>query len=440
MSEATRPADRRNGLNSIMRNVAWLIGGKGFGAICSLVYLALLSRSLGLKDFGHFSLIFGTAQALVALTSFQTWQTIVRYGAAPVHDRQWDQFGRLVWFCASIDLLGVALGCLVAVVVFFGFGDALSLNPEYTVMAFWFVCALLISRMTTPTGVVRGLDRFDIGSYVEAIVPAGRLIAAGAIVLTGPSVARFLLAWAFFDLVSGFLYWVAARKVAPQALRFGNFGRWSEALVENPGIRSFFAMTFASAALDALFKQGPLLAVGYFLGTSAAGLYRLADQLAQGISRFAQLIARAVLPEFARATARDDRGDFGKLVQQVSIMAASGGAIVTLLAVVAGQWLLVLVGGEQFAKGAPILLPLVIASSFELAAVSFEPLLLSTGHAIKAVAARAVSIGALAAAFLLFVSEGVMIASWAVPIGMALSSAGMAIAVNRVLRTMRDEP
>ena len=100
---ALRP--RRSGLANILKNLGWLLGGKGFGALCSLIYLAVLSRSLGLKEFGHFSLIFGTGQALVAVASFQTWQTLVKFGAAPVHVQDWARFGRLAWLCGAIDCL-----------------------------------------------------------------------------------------------------------------------------------------------------------------------------------------------------------------------------------------------------------------------------------------------------------------------------------------------
>ena len=64
-------------LGRLFANTAWLVGGKGFGAVCSLIYLAILTRSLGVKEFGHFSLIFGTSQALVALAGFQSWRVVV---------------------------------------------------------------------------------------------------------------------------------------------------------------------------------------------------------------------------------------------------------------------------------------------------------------------------------------------------------------------------
>ena len=98
---STGPADiKRGGLPTIAANLAWLLGGKGFGAVCSVIYLAILARSLGLKEFGHFALIFATGQALVAIASFQTWQTIVKFGAPYVHAKEWDKFGRLAGLCA----------------------------------------------------------------------------------------------------------------------------------------------------------------------------------------------------------------------------------------------------------------------------------------------------------------------------------------------------
>ena len=68
----TDQLDGKGPIRRILSNIGWLLGGKGFGAVSSLLYLAILSRSLGVKDFGHFALIFGISQAVCALASFQT--------------------------------------------------------------------------------------------------------------------------------------------------------------------------------------------------------------------------------------------------------------------------------------------------------------------------------------------------------------------------------
>lgn len=424
---------RRGGLLNILKNVAWLMGGKGFGAVCSIAYLAILSRSLGMKDFGHFSLIFATGLALVALVSVQTWQTVVKFGAEPSRRKDWRSFGRLIWLCGAIDVSGALVGTLVAFVVYYGFGGALDLNPEFIDMAFWFNVALLWSRMTTPNGIVRVLDRFDLGTYVEAVVPAGRLIASLLIILLGPTVGRFLFAWAFFDLLTGILYWVVALRLVPSALNHDTFGHLRQTLSANPDIPKFFGITYVSSTLDALYKQGPVLAVGALLGTSAAGLYRLADQLGQGIGKLSGMLTRAIFPEFAVVHTTQAIELFRKLVRQMTFIAALGGIVVTLLAIFLGQPLLTLIGGEAYTAGAVILIPLAVAASFELASVAYEPMLYSTGYAQYPLIIRLIAVAVLGLGILILIPLGTIGVGIAVASGMAVLWVLMSVTVWRVM-------
>jgi len=417
----TQAAAPRRGLSNIIANLGWILGGKGFGALCSLGYLAVLSQSLGVRGFGHFALIFGTGQALVAIMGFQTWKTLVRFGAPSVHRQDWPRFGRLVWLCGTIDAAGAVVGAGLAWVIYYGFAEALDLNPSYVDMAFAFNCVLLWSRQTTSNGIVRVLDRFDVATYVESLVPIGRLIAAFAILAIGPTVERFLIAWALLEVLSAAAYWLAAWRLAPQALRRQHFGDFAGVLRENPGALGFFGITYAGSVLEALFRQGPLLAVGHFLGPSAAGIYRLADQLAQGFGKLSQLLSRAVYPEFARARFATGIAGFRRLVLQVTAIAGLAGLVVTLAALAFGDELLGVLGGDDFARGGAVLIPLVVGAAFELASATYEPILHSLGHAFYPMLARACAALALVAAVLALAGFGAVGIGWAVAIGFACS-------------------
>ena len=420
-------------IGRILGNTAWLIGGKGFGAICGLLYLIILTRSLGLKGFGHFSLIFGTAQALIAIAGFQTWRVVVRYGAPHVHAKDWPGFGRLAMLCGLLDAVGAALGCLIAWLVIYHSGGLVHVNPAFIDIAFWFSCAMLWALVSAPTGIVRALDRFDMAVYVEALVPIGRLSAAVAIAATGPTVAKFLIAWAVVDLIEAAAYWAMARFLCPEAVRLTHLARWRSAVRDNPGVERFFAITYAASVLEAAFRYGPLLAVGALVGTRAAGLYRLASQLSQALSKLSTLLTRAVYAEIARARVASAAAEFRKLAVQTSLLAGGAGAVVVTVALLAGGKLLAALGGDEFANGAAILIPLAIAASFDLASVAFEPVLHSTGLARHALLARALALVALGGALVAFVgfeAEGI---AWAVAVGGAVGYLAMGYFARRTL-------
>ena len=421
-------------LGRIMVNMAWLMGGKGFGAVCSVLYLAILARTLGLKGFGHFSLIFGTAQALIAIAGFETWRVVVRYGAAHVHEERWDRFGRLGMLCGVLDVAGAVFGSILAFVLIYGFSHLLDLNPAYIDTAFLFCCAMAWALVSAPVGIVRALHRFDVGVFVEAIVPIGRLLAAVLIWSTGPTVGRFLFAWALVDLIESALYWFTARRLCPQAVRLGYVAQWRQTLKENPGIERFFLVTYAGATLDAIMRQGPLLAVGALIGTKAAGIYRLASQLAQALGKLSTMLTRAVYAEIARARVTQGTGEFRKLALKTSLIAGLSGTVVVAVALIAGRQVLALIGGEAFEGGATVLIPLAIAASFELANVAFEPVLHSSGHAGRALAARLLGVVALGSAILAFSDHGAEGIAWGVSIGAGIVYVTMGLAVLHSLR------
>jgi len=428
-------------LARILANTAWLMGGKGFGALCSIVYLAILTRTLGLKGFGHFSLIFSTAQALIAIAGFQTWRVVVRYGASHVHDKDWAAFGRLGMFAGLLDALGALCGCLLAAVVFFGFAHLLELNENYVAIGFAFCCAQLWALVSAPTGMVRALNQFKMAVYVEAVVPMGRLVGALAVWLTGPSVERFLVVWAAVDIIESIGYWIMAKRLCPQAVRFKYLKDSRQALRENPGLWRFFLVTFAGSTIDALTKNGPLLIVGGVLGTRTAGLYRLASQLSQALSKFSTMLTRAVYAEISRMRVASSLQEFQRLAVQTSLIAGAGGLVVVLIALIAGRSLLGLIGGEAFEGGAAILVPLAIAASFDLASVAFEPVLHSTGKAQLSLTARLIALGVLGVALALLIHVGPSGAAWAVTLEAAALYFVMGVMAVFTLRHMRgDEP
>ncbi|MEG3597353.1 MAG: oligosaccharide flippase family protein, partial [Pseudomonadota bacterium] len=73
-------------MQRLLKNIGWLLTGRGLNAVLSIVYLALATRTLGLDNFGYFAIILALGQTVTGLANFQTWQFVVRWGADELAD------------------------------------------------------------------------------------------------------------------------------------------------------------------------------------------------------------------------------------------------------------------------------------------------------------------------------------------------------------------
>jgi len=98
-------------MKRLWQNIGWLLGGRGFNAVMSLVYLAIATRTLGLEGFGYFAIIIALGQTVTGLANFQTWQFVVRWGANGSGPA--DATG----FAIALDLMSVVMGTVAAAIL-----------------------------------------------------------------------------------------------------------------------------------------------------------------------------------------------------------------------------------------------------------------------------------------------------------------------------------
>ncbi|WP_326525472.1 lipopolysaccharide biosynthesis protein [Sphingomonas sp.] len=398
MTDAPAP---RSPFARALRNVGWLLTGKGVGAVLSLVYLGLATRTLGLDGFGDFMLILSVGQAVAAVVLFQSWQVVVRYGVPQLSSGDTAGLGRLVRFCAMLDIGGAVVGCVVVTAALWLLSGRFGWDGAMMRDAMLFCAVLMLSVRSSAIGVLRLHDRYGIGALAESATPIMRFVGALAVVATGPSVRGFLIAWAAAEVVTAIVHWRAVWRVAPGLMR-GWAGTLS-APAEHPGLWQFALLTNVSATLNAASKQGMVILVGLVTGPAAAGAYRLAFQLSQALAQIAEMFSRGVFPEFSRADRGATRDDLKRLFRQSTRLTVAVGAVICLFVPLAGEHVLRLVGGNAYAGAWPLVLILSLAVAIDVMGIGFEPVLLGTGRAGAAFRIRlaAVVVLAVAAALLM---------------------------------------
>lgn len=404
----------------VFANLGWLLTGKAAGAVMSTVYLALATRTLRPAGFGEFALVLGTAQAVVALVSFESWQIVIRYGLPGMMAGRRADLGRLVSFCLGIDLAAALVGCVVATFGILALGVRVGLSPSLLWPAIGFCAVMLLSVRSTAVGVLRLHDRFGLGALADAVTPAARLVGAAAAVLAGASVRGFLVAWAVAEVATAAAYWTIVATRTPVAIRPGwLFGPGIAR--RHPDLARFAWATNAGTSLGAVGRQGTVLIVGALTGPAGAGAFRLASQLSQALARVADMFARAMFAELSRVHHGGARDGAGVLLRRTTRAAFGAGVVMAALLATAGGPFLTLVAGRAYAGAYPLLLLLGAASIVDVVGVGFQPTLAATGRAGVAFVIR---LGATAAMLVLLFA----LSSTGDPVG-----AGIAVLASSVI-------
>ena len=362
-------------MRRLFGNIGWLLGGRGFNAVLSLVYLALATRTLGLEGFGHFALIVALGQTVTGLANFQTWQFVVRWGAEEAGPQ------RAVGFAMALDILSLAFGTALAAGLVWSTQFWLPLPAELIPVAFGFCIVSLLSIRTTPVGIMRLHFGYGREAAADAIQPATRAAGAVLAALFMPSVLGFILAWAAAEVAVAIAMWFAASRIERIDLAQISLTGIPR---DHPGAWRFVWSTNFSGSLNIGGKQIMLLLVGAIGGETMAGGFRVAAQLGQALVQLAQTVSKAIYPELVHA--RDTAHNMARRMANIALIA---GFIAVLIAIMIGRPALALIAGPEFRVYWPMVI-LAIAGAFELVGASLESLLVSAGKAHVAFFCRAV--------------------------------------------------
>jgi O-antigen/teichoic acid export membrane protein len=384
------------------------MAGRGFQAVLSIAYLAIATRTLGVVDFGRFTLVVAVGQAISALVGFQTWQFVVRYGAQALASRDEVGLARVIGLSTVLDFAAAALGCLLAAGIIILADRLLGLPAELRGAAFGFCFAMLAAVRSTPTGVLRLDRRFRDGALAEAMVPGIRAVGALVAALWAPTVAGFLWVWAAAEILTAIVIWRMALRDRRMTLRPAELKRFAR---EEPSLWRFVALTNLSSTLTMTSKHFTLLIIGALSGPAAAGMFRVAAQLAQALAKATQTFSRAAYTELVEATTN---GSDRALLLQLTLMAGLAAGVMVGVAALFGEPLLHLIATEQFSGAYLPVVILVGAAGLDLLGFAFEPAMTARGHTGAAFWLRLVSTLVLAGLLVLLLpAYGIVGGAWA---------------------------
>ncbi len=419
----------------VFRNSSWLFSAKGVGAVLSIFYLAILTRTLGVAGFGEFMVIVGAIQVLTAILKLQTWQAVVQYGVPYLLAGQHQAFRKLSMQNFWIELIGglAACGALWVMLPYgasqFGWSDSV----EQAIMGYGVI--VFLSVRSTPTGILRAQDRFGGNAFGDAIIPIVRFAGALVLFVTVPTMTRFLIVWGLSEFISFVVMWIMVWRRHEYARPISG----DAAITATPPSRrefvAFLLFTNLAYLVSVVRERLVVVIVGFFVGPAAAGLFRLADQIANSLNRLAEVFARPLFAELSRLFAIGQSRQSRALFWRSLRVSAISGCILFIGLLLLGKNIIALISGPEYLDAYPILLLLGAATIISLAGLGLEPLLQAAGRARNALVARVaglVALGLLLAVFL--PTFGTIGAAWVMLISAILTTIILFVSSRAAIR------
>ncbi len=363
-------------MQRLVKNIGWLLSGRGLNAVLSLVYLALATRALGLDGFGVFAIIIALGQTVIGVATFQTWQFVVRWGAGS--DGPADATG----FAIALDIISIVFGTVLTAVVIAAAQLWLPLPDDLLPLTFAYCIISLVAIRSTPTGLLRLRFKYALATAADAVQPIVRATGAILAFFFMPTVTGFVLAWAASEIAVALAYWIIAARQEPI-----DFTRISLKHIpqSHKGVWRFVVATNLSGSLSVGGKQVVVLLVGAIGGEALAGGFRVASQLGQALVQLAQTVSKAIYPELVHA--QEAAHDMARRTAHIALI---GGTLAVAIAMLLGRWGLDAIAGQAFGIVYWAMVILAISGAIEMVGASLESLLVSAGRAGTAFVMRAV--------------------------------------------------
>ncbi len=410
----------------IAANTGLMIGAKALGVLFGVGTLWIATKSLDPVLFGTVIFLHAYMLFFAEVATFQSWQSIIRFGTDDLKHGDGDSLARLLNFGIKLDVISVIFAYLASVALF-GLVALMadifpSIQPKYgldieTLRDYSAVYCLVVfaRQIGTSIGVFRLFDKFHVLAIEALIMPMARFAGSIYAAWAGWGINGFLAVWFSASLLSYlFVITMAAfelrrRRLLGRVLRAKfNFRKPREGLWRFV-IKSNIDSTLATGDMHL-----PLLLVMALFGAAWAGVYKVAEEVAKLLSEGFKLIDQVIYPELAKLVANGSVDKIWHIVMRAAIALLGVGVVSSLLILFLGPDILGGIFGEDYIAAAPLASLLVPAAALMGIVTPLYPIFYAANVPERAIYVRGATLLVYISTFLILgVTIGKLAPGWA---------------------------
>ncbi|WP_298911666.1 lipopolysaccharide biosynthesis protein [uncultured Algimonas sp.] len=397
----------------IASNTGLLLGAKILGTLLGVGTLLIATGSLTPAEFGTIVFLHAYMLFFAEVATFQSWQSVIRFGTDDVTNGDVDGLSRLLRFGYTLDFVSVALGYMLAVGAFglvvmiadrlpgLSPGEGVDIHALQALVTLY--CLVILVRFTsTSVGIFRLFDKFVVLGAEALVMPVVRFAGAALAAWQGWGLTGFAAAWFVGSFAQYVFLWTAG---VLELRKRGLLGPVLRARMRffrpHRPIWGFVVKSNIDSTLATGVMHLPQLLVMALFGPVWNGVFKIAEEVAKLLTEGFKLLDQVIYPELAKLVSMGRADRIWRIVTRSSAILLSVGLAFSALIFLFGEPVLTSIFGADYAQAVPLAALLVPAAALMGAAAPLYPIFYATDRPGRAVMIRGAALAVYIAAFLI---------------------------------------
>lgn len=397
--------------------------------------MIILARVLGLELFGLLTLVIAYVRIVNSLLDFRVWESVVRYVGEFIEKKEAEHALSMIKFSYIVDFV-TGLVAFAVCILLAGFANEMFIkSPDGFDLVLIFSFSLVVATVnSTSEALFRVFDRFKTIVFVQSAKAIFKLGSVLAALYMGYGIRGVLVAY----VTASFFEFVLTQIVVNKTLKDKGLDGWFSSRVSLLSHRmreiTWFLLNSSFNATLKIANEGrvAVLILGYFFGSGAVGLYKVARSIIKVVGKIVDPLYEAIFPKLV-SLSTSNLYDRSAEIIKFSLKSLLKLVIPVLVIVLLfTEQIIELVFGGQYVPASNTMRVLVLfaGSTFWL-----TPLLLAAGKPGLRTVVSALKTLAYIVLLLVLVPEysylGASVAYLAVEIGYFLAALYLAYGLNR---------
>ncbi|MBL3520267.1 oligosaccharide flippase family protein [Arcobacter lanthieri] len=372
---------------NILKNAGILLTGNTGANILGLLSLSIFTHSQGAILFGYYILYLTYIEIVSKLFSFQTWQAFIKFATDFKEECNHNKFVMLLKYSFLIDLYTIIFAFILVFFLSFFAISFFEIPKEYQNILIFMSLTILFQIMDITTGVFRVYNKFKIQAKIVLYTSFIKLLLFSIVAIFYPTFEMFIYMTVisqFITMVLKYIYVkellnkndIKIKDIIKQKINFEYFKQIK--------ILSFIVYNNFDISVRMFSRQFDIVILGKLFGAEVVGLYKIAKEIANIISKLIDPIYQTIYPEFARLLANNKRQEAKIIAIKISLITAITGFVFYLFFALLGELSIELVFGKEFKDAYNITLVYFLAVFIAMISLPLVPLLLSSSLAKEA--------------------------------------------------------